>query len=211
MKKPHISLPLAARRKLTAATDDVEGTIMKTRKQILIGTTLLLTILSTTITAQAGFFDWLNGSSASAADNGQSGSFDQLYAAVLNDSSAQQDDSPVIMADAVVPVASPTGTTTKTSYHTYWVQVSGYNSDVNQTDSSPFITASGTHVRDGVVASNMFPFGTIIKMPKLYGDKIFIVEDRMNSRYQHNVDIWFTNKADALKLGRQTVQIEVIK
>jgi len=66
-------------------------------------------------------------------------------------------------------------------------------------------------VRDGIVASNMFPFGTVIKIPSLFGDKIFVVEDRMNTRYQNNVDVWMTSHADAVALGRRTVQIEVIK
>jgi 3D (Asp-Asp-Asp) domain-containing protein len=115
------------------------------------------------------------------------------------------------MANAVAPVNSPVGAVTKTIRKNYMVEVSAYTSEVAQCDDSPFITAKGTYVRDGIVATNMFPFGTAIKIPSLYGDKIFVVEDRMNTRYQKNVDIWFADKTAALKLGRRLVQIEVIK
>jgi 3D (Asp-Asp-Asp) domain-containing protein len=93
--------------------------------------------------------------------------------------------------------------------YTVTVQMSAYTSRVQETDDSPFITASGTHVRFGVVASNMFPIGTRIKIPTLYGDQVFVVEDRMNKRYYKNVDIWMDDLAVAKKFGRKNVTIEV--
>jgi len=93
---------------------------------------------------------------------------------------------------------------------TYSVSASAYSSEVWQTDSTPFITAANTHVRDGVVAANFLPFGTLIRIPELYGDKIFIVEDRMNSRYWYNVDVWFADTPLAKAFGRKTVTIEVL-
>ena len=92
-----------------------------------------------------------------------------------------------------------------------YMQVSAYTSRVEECDSTPFITASQTHVRDGVVATNQFPFGTRIKMPELFGDKVFIVEDRMNTRYHNNVDIWMDDLSVARKFGRKTVKIEIYK
>jgi 3D (Asp-Asp-Asp) domain-containing protein len=92
-----------------------------------------------------------------------------------------------------------------------YMQVSAYTSRVEECDSTPFITASQTHVRDGVVATNQFPFGTRIKMPELYGDKVFIVEDRMNTRYTNNVDIWMDDLTAARHFGRKTVKIEVYR
>ena len=49
------------------------------------------------------------------------------------------------------------------------VIVTAYSSTVWQCDSDPFITASGAMVRDGIVASNLLPFGTEIRIPELYG------------------------------------------
>lgn len=182
---------------------------MNTRKHILVGILLFLTMFSSTVSAQAGLLDWFKSSTAKA-DTAESGSFDQLYASALY-TAPMTNDAQVVSGNAIVPATSPSKHVQTVSHRTYIVDVSGYNSEVGQTDDSPFITASGTHVRDGIVATNMFPFGTILKMPSLYGDKIFVVEDRMNTRYQRNVDIWFADKSVALKLGRRTVQIEVIK
>src|SRR3990167_1248447 len=41
-----------------------------------------------------------------------------------------------------------------------YVTITAYSSTPEETDSTPFITASGTHVRDGVVAANFLPLGT---------------------------------------------------
>lgn len=92
------------------------------------------------------------------------------------------------------------------------VVITAYSSTVWQTDSTPFITASGSYVEDGIVANNLLPFGTRIKIPELYGDKIFIVEDRMNSRKgNYHVDIWFETYAQAKDFGAQTTYIEVLE
>jgi len=92
-----------------------------------------------------------------------------------------------------------------------YMQVSAYTSRVEECDSTPFITASNTHVRDGIVATNQLPFGTRIKMPEIYGDKVFIVEDRMNTRYKNNMDIWMDDLSAARHFGRKTVKIEIYK
>lgn len=90
------------------------------------------------------------------------------------------------------------------------VTLSAYSSTPDQTDSSPFITASGTHVRDGIVATNILPFGTKIKIPAIYGNKIFTVEDRMHTRFQNNVDIWFTTRQAAKSFGIKRAEIEIV-
>lgn len=181
---------------------------MNTRKQILVVTFIAISIFTTT-TAQAGLLDWFHSNDATAEVT-SNGSFNALYASVMN-GPAMDSEQPALVGNAVAPVNSPKGGIAKTIRKTYMVEVSAYNSEVGQTDDSPFITAKGTHVRDGIVATNMFPFGTALKIPALFGDKIFVVEDRMNSRYQKNVDVWFESHAEALKLGRRLVQIEVIK
>lgn len=95
--------------------------------------------------------------------------------------------------------------------YTMRVASTAYNSLENQTDSTPFITASGTHVRHGVVAANFLPIGTYIKIPDIYGDQIFVVEDRMNARYDKKVDIWMENYDDAIQYGSRTITIEVYR
>ncbi|MDQ5952338.1 MAG: hypothetical protein QG626_466 [Patescibacteria group bacterium] len=94
-------------------------------------------------------------------------------------------------------------------YYVKTVVASAYNSVPGQTDSTPFITASGTHVRHGVLAANFLPIGTQVTIPDIYGDEIFVVEDRMNARYTNNIDIWMESIADAKQFGRRTVKIYV--
>ena len=88
------------------------------------------------------------------------------------------------------------------------VTVTAYSSTVDQCDSTPLITASGTHVHDGTIAANFLKFGTKVKFPSLYGDKIFIVEDRMKSNYK--VDIWFPTRQEAINFGAKRVEIEIL-
>lgn len=96
--------------------------------------------------------------------------------------------------------------------YTKYVTATAYNSLPEQTDSTPFITASGTRTRWGVVAVNGMRIGTKIKIPELYGDQVFIVEDRMNARYGSNrLDIWMEEYGDARQFGVRKIKIEVYK
>ncbi len=92
------------------------------------------------------------------------------------------------------------------------VTVTAYTSEVAQTDDSPFITAWGTHVRDGIIATNDLPRGTRVRFPDIYGSKVFTVEDRMNKRYTGTgrCDIWMTDKKAAIKFGARRLTMEVL-
>ncbi len=90
------------------------------------------------------------------------------------------------------------------------VIITGYSSTVCQTDSTPFITANGSLVKDGIVASNLLPFGTRIRIPEIYDDRVFTVEDRMHFRNSYNVDIWFDSYWQAKSFGVIRTDIEVL-
>ncbi len=93
----------------------------------------------------------------------------------------------------------------------YWSQVTVYNSVPEQTDSDPFTTASGEQVRDGIVAANCLPFGTILRMPKLFGDKIFVVKDRLAAdKTCYIIDIWQEVRPDATSFGAPVTKIEIL-
>jgi len=92
----------------------------------------------------------------------------------------------------------------------FTVTATAYSSTPDQTDDTPFITARNTRVRDGIAAANFLPFGTEFRIPDLYGDKIFVVEDRMNRRYWHRVDIWFPEKQMAKEFGVKKIRIEIV-
>lgn len=83
-----------------------------------------------------------------------------------------------------------------------------YNSEAGQTDSTPFITASGDRVYDGGIACpSRFKFGTKVEVK----GKIYKCNDRMNTRYStgNYFDIWTEEKQDALTFGRQSLQVKV--
>ncbi|MDP3997828.1 MAG: hypothetical protein Q8P73_05000 [bacterium] len=90
---------------------------------------------------------------------------------------------------------------------TYIVNSSAYAPSPYQTDSTPCITAAGTRVREGVVASNFLPLGTILSI----NDDLYIVEDRMNPRYSGQyIDIWFPSTEEALQFGRRKLEAVII-
>ncbi len=88
--------------------------------------------------------------------------------------------------------------------------VTAYSSTVDQCDDTPFITANGTRVHDGIVAANWLKFGTRIRIPEVFGDKVFIVTDRMNPRFDDRLDIWMEHRADAVKFGLRKLEVEVL-
>ncbi len=100
----------------------------------------------------------------------------------------------------------------QTAVKTIKVVITAYSSTPEETDDTPFITASGKSVKDGIVANNLLPFGTNIKIPGLYGNKVFVVEDRMNKKKSnYHIDIWFPSKNLAVNFGVKTAYIEVLE
>jgi 3D (Asp-Asp-Asp) domain-containing protein len=112
------------------------------------------------------------------------------------------------------PVEAKVSTSSKISHQGYH-SMTAYTSEVAQTDASPCITANGFNVcQHGVedtVAANFLPFGTKVQIPELFGDRVFIVRDRMNRRYSERVDVWMKDKSDALQFGVRTAKIVVLK
>jgi 3D (Asp-Asp-Asp) domain-containing protein len=90
------------------------------------------------------------------------------------------------------------------------VPMTAYTSRPEETDDTPFITADGSHVRDGIVACNFLPFGTKVRIPKLFGDKVFEVHDRMNKRFPYKMDFWMEELGDARQFGLRRADIEVV-
>jgi len=92
------------------------------------------------------------------------------------------------------------------------VVITAYSSTPEQTDDTPFITASGKTTKDGIIANNYLPFGTKIKIPELYGEKVFIVEDRMSWRKgNYHFDVWFPSYQEAKNFGVKRAVIEILE
>ncbi len=73
-------------------------------------------------------------------------------------------------------------------------QLTVYHSTTWECDSSPFITASGLKTTYGIIAMNTLPLGTKVRIKEL-GNQVFLVADRLNSRYKTNiVDLWLPER-----------------
>lgn len=85
--------------------------------------------------------------------------------------------------------------------------VTAYTSSVDETDSTPFITASGTHTQPGTLACPAeYAFGTQVRI----GDATYTCRDRMNAKYSHRFDVWVQTKAEAKARGIQKLPIEIL-
>ncbi len=185
-------------------------------KQIIAAIVLSVVLVSSiSLPAEAGLFNWTSSKSDIAfpivSRTEKSWSFDTIYVTVTGTNTKSDvaliNDNTVL---ASIPASMKSKQTPTYRKKTFVVEASAYSSTPDQTDDSPFTTASNTQVRDGIIATNFLPFGTVIKIPALYGDKIFVVEDRMNKRYWQTIDIWFADRAVAMKFGRKTVTIEIV-
>ncbi len=124
----------------------------------------------------------------------------------------------------VLPPKAPIAVT-KNDYHkvgsVITMEVSGYTSEVGQTDSSPCISADNSDIckrkaaGELICASNQFKMGSVIHVDGL---GTCTVRDRMNRRYTNTVD-WYFGKDDkgsrikikrALKIGRKDRTVKVI-
>jgi 3D (Asp-Asp-Asp) domain-containing protein len=117
----------------------------------------------------------------------------------------------VKIAENQLEVQDITGS--KTTNHGYH-QLTAYTSEVAQTDNSPCTTANGfnvcEHGVEDTIAANFLKFGTKVRIPELFGNRVFIVRDRMNKRHPERLDVWFKNKNDAIKFGIKTARVEVV-
>lgn len=92
-----------------------------------------------------------------------------------------------------------------------YIPVTAYTSSIHETDSTPFTTATGAVVRNGIIACNFLPHGTLVRFPEYFGDNIFEVQDRMNQRYYYKADIWMKEKSAAKQFGKRYLKIEILK
>ena len=83
--------------------------------------------------------------------------------------------------------------------------ITAYSSTVEQCDSTPFITASGQRVREGIIANNYYPFGT---KAEVIGVGFFEIQDRMSIKYDGtHLDIWFPSEEEAFQWGIQNKEV----
>lgn len=194
---------------------------MKTKTNKIIAILILSAALFTlkVLIAKASVSDWFSDNINITGPN-----LEFAYAA-LNQAGQSTDNSQEISANSPIvqnnylvtsgtPVNSKNLKTVKINSKSWpeelIVIATGYSSTVDQTDEDPFTTAWGTQVRNGIIAANFLPFGTKIKIPEIFGNRIFVVEDRMNRRYWKSIDIWFIDRESALEFGVKKIKIQIL-
>ncbi|MFA5133601.1 MAG: hypothetical protein WC459_02250 [Patescibacteria group bacterium] len=123
---------------------------------------------------------------------------------------SQKEPAPVESKTSVKIMENPVKEDEKTSKRVIYVTVTAYSSTPDQTDDSPFITANGSHVRDGIIAANFLKFGTKVRFPEFSGDKVYEVTDRMNPRYPNRADIWMATREQAIRFGIRQLKMEIL-
>jgi 3D (Asp-Asp-Asp) domain-containing protein len=119
-----------------------------------------------------------------------------------------------------------------TALPTYTLKSTAYNSEESQTDSTPFITATGATTAFGIIAVSpdmlaTIPYGSLVRLKDLGSYRsgrgegkfqgvldtqdLFIVEDTMHPRKFEQIDVWFPHQAEALSWGVRKVELEVVR
>jgi 3D (Asp-Asp-Asp) domain-containing protein len=84
--------------------------------------------------------------------------------------------------------------------------ITQYTPRPEETDSTPFITASGKRVEEGMIANNCLEFGTIVEIE----NEFYVVEDRMNKRFGCNhFDILVFDLGKAIEFGKRNTTVTV--
>lgn len=125
-------------------------------------------------------------------------------------------------ASVAGPVANPVFT----------VRATAYNSMESQTNAQPFVTATGSRTRWGVIAVSRdllgrdLPYGSLVRLrdlgnfhsgrgagayQALLDANLFVVEDTMHPRKSQQIDLWFADYASAVAWGVRELEVEVVR
>ena len=87
------------------------------------------------------------------------------------------------------------------------ITVTMYNAEKSQTDSTPFLTASNTHVQDGIIALSKdledefeLKFGDLVWVSGF--PYPFVFADRTHNRMKRRADIFCWSKKEAKAFGK---------
>ena len=87
----------------------------------------------------------------------------------------------------------------------FWTTVSMSAYTPHETGSRT--TASGAKAKEGYTcAANFVPIGSVI----IYEGHKYVVQDRMNPKYNRHVDIFMESRKKAIQFGRKEAKVQVI-
>jgi 3D (Asp-Asp-Asp) domain-containing protein len=91
----------------------------------------------------------------------------------------------------------------------FLMTVTAYTSSEDETDDTPFLTASQDSCRLGVVASDtMFGFGTKLIIKGYNGGRVCTVLDRGSKIKGYSLDVWMKTKEEARQFGRRKIKVK---
>jgi len=112
------------------------------------------------------------------------------------------------------------------------LKATAYTSSTRETDTTPFVTATGARTRFGIVAVSRdllgsdLPYGSKVKIEdlgdwrtgrgkgrfdRMLKDVVFVVEDTMHKRKRQQIDVWMPDRSLALKWGVRRVRITMLQ
>lgn len=110
------------------------------------------------------------------------------------------------------------------------LKATAYTSSVRETDSTPFITATGARTRIGIIAVSRdmlreLPYGSKVMLEDLgtpaglgkgrfnylFKDRVFVVEDTMHPRKRERLDVWLPDRNTAIRFGVRNVKVTVLQ
>ena len=88
--------------------------------------------------------------------------------------------------------------------------VTAYTSCPNETDDTPFLTATMDSVRVGVVAGDpeIFKFGTKFIIPGYNKGRACVMLDSGSKIKGYSLDVWMKSKEEARKWGRRKIKVK---
>lgn len=110
------------------------------------------------------------------------------------------------------------------------LKATAYTSSARETDSTPYITATGARTRIGIIAVSRdmlreLPYGSKVILEDLGGPggrgkgrfnyllkgRVFVVEDTMHPRKREQLDVWLPDRSTAIRFGVRNVRVTVIQ
>jgi 3D (Asp-Asp-Asp) domain-containing protein len=184
----------------------------------LAGVLLLVFVLPNT--ANAGLLDWVS------QDNEKSyiistGSLTKVYESLKGFQPAKEEvkqDEKVEKVE-VKPAIKVQSVKTAETKRTMVVMATAYSSTPDQTDDTPCITATGYNVcekdRNIIAVSRdlvrSLGYGTQVRFPELFGNRVFHIEDTMNMRFTNRIDFHLDSREEAKTFGvKRNLKMEVI-
>ena len=189
-------------------------------KNLTLLTALCTIFVLTTNSANAALLDWTNKDSDNAhpfINNASDWSITKLAKFDLSEKDNQPEATPEPTPVQAQKLIRKNRTADTTTTKTIRIIATAYSAEAAQTDNTPCIGARNYNVcetNENVVATNCLSFDTVMTLPELFGDKKFVVKDRMASRFSGSncrIDVLMPNRQSALNFGLKVVVAEIAK